>query len=58
VVVVSMMVGLWKELGIVLLAFGWGAEDGVCFCDFDEALRGGGVRGVQVWVVGFGEGVE
>jgi len=26
---------------VVALAFGRAAEDGVCFCDFDEAAGGG-----------------
>lgn len=34
------------------------AEDGVGGGDCDEALRGGGVVGVVVWVVEGGEGVE
>lgn len=34
------------------------AKDGVGGGDFDEALRGGGVVGVVVWVVEGGEGVE
>jgi hypothetical protein len=34
------------------------AEDGVGFADGDEALGFGGVIGVEVGVVGFGEGVE
>lgn len=34
------------------------AEDGVGGGDCDEALGGGGVVGVVVWVVEGGEGVE
>ena len=47
-----------EEVSIVAGAFLSGAEGGVGFADFDEALRGGGVVGVEVRVVGFGEFVE
>jgi hypothetical protein len=50
--------GVQLQVSVILLAFCGGAEGCVGFGDFDEALGGVGVRGVAVWVVGFGEGVE
>ncbi len=46
------------EISVVLLAFCGGAERCVGFGDLDEAFGGVGVRGVVVWVVPLGEGVE
>lgn len=43
---------------VVGLTLGGVAEDGVGFGELDEALGGGWVVGVAVWVVGFGELVE
>jgi hypothetical protein len=53
--------GRWsraEEVSIVASAFLWRAEDCVCFADSYEALGGVRVIGVEVRVVGFGEGVE
>ena len=47
-----------EEVPIVAGAFFWRAEGCVCFADFHEALGGGWVVRVEVWVVGFGEFVE
>ena len=46
------------EVAIIACALLGGAERGVGLADFHEALRGGGVVGVEVWVVGFGKFVE
>jgi hypothetical protein len=50
--------GVEMEISVVLLAFCGGAERCVGFGDLDEAFGGVGVRGVVVWVVPLGEGVE
>ena len=42
-----------EEVAIVAGALFGGAEGCVGFADFYEALRCGGVVGVEVWVVGF-----
>jgi hypothetical protein len=47
-----------QEVAVVGLTFCRSAKDGVRFADLDEALGGGGVVRIAVWVVGFGEGVE
>jgi len=52
------MLGVQVEIAVVLLALRGRAERCVGFGDLDEAFGGLWVRGVAVWVVGFGEGVE
>lgn len=52
------MGGAMGEGAVVGCAAVWVGEDGVGFADEHEALGGGGVGGVCVWVVGFGEGIE
>jgi hypothetical protein len=47
-----------EEVAVVAGALFGAAEGGVRFADLDEAVRGVGVVGVQVGVVGFGEFVE
>ena len=47
-----------EEVAVVERAFFWGAEGGVGFADADEALGSGRVVGMEIGVVGFGEGVE
>ena len=49
---------LRQEVSVVSSAFSGAAEGGVGFAYLDEALGGAWVGGVEVWVVGFGEGVE
>jgi hypothetical protein len=55
---VRVAVGVMEDFAVVFGAFFGGGEDCVCFRDFYEAFARVGVRGVAVWVVGFGEGVE
>ncbi len=53
--------GVWlgaEEVAIVTGALFGRAEDGVGFAYADEAVGGVWVGGVEVGVVGFGEGVE
>ena len=52
------MVGTGQVLPVVCLPFWRIAEDSVGVGNADEAFGGGGVAGVSVWVVGFGERVE
>ena len=43
---------------VVFSSFSGDGEDGVCFGDFDEALRSGRIRGIVIGVVSFGKVVE
>jgi hypothetical protein len=56
--ILGLVLLLGEEVAVVGCAFLGAAEGGVGFADFDELVLCVGVVGVEVWVVGFGEGVE
>lgn len=49
---------LRAKFAVVVLSLFCVAENGISFADFDEALARGWIIGIDIRVMGFGEGIE